>query len=284
MSPGKGWVGWIVAAGISLGLGAGCTKAPSGAGAEANALTVYVPCGMELPFMAAKEAFEKAHADATVNVVLDNGNVLVRRILDKGETPDLVVSPGTLEVKKLEDAGAVAAGAIQPFGRFELVLFAPRGNPGGVATMADLLKPEVKNIAIADPVENSVGYYTKQALEKAGLWNKVQDKMTFWDHPITAYGHVAQERAQASFAYRSCPLKTAPQKLEYSRVRILESVPEDSYDPAFACIATLAKAAHPQLAGEFVQFLLSPEGQDLLDSHDIPRLEPKAPAATAQNK
>lgn len=285
MSPRKVLVWLLVVGGCSLLFGWGCGKSSTGATPAGSAgLTVYVPCGMELPFMAAKEAFEKTHPGTSVNVVLDNGNVLVKRVLDKGEQPDLIVSPGTLEMKKLEDAGAVAAGAVKPIGRFELVLFAPRSNPAGVAIMADLLKPEVKTIAIADPKENSVGHYTMQALQAAGLWDKVQDKMTFWDHPITAYQHVARERAQASFAYRSCPLKTAPEKLEYSRVRILETVPLDSYDPAFACIAVLAKAAHPQLAAEFVALLLSPAGQDLLDAHDIPRLAPQAPTATLDSQ
>ena len=256
-----------------LAFASGCGKTnPKSMASSKRVLTVYVPCGMVLPFTAAKGAFENSHPEVTVDVVLDNGNVLVRRILDKGEEPDMIVSPGTLEMKTLEDAGAVAPGATQPFGRFELVLFAPRSNPAGIATMGDLLKPSVKTVAIADPKDNSVGQYTMQALKAAGLWEKLQDKITRWDHPITAYKHVAREAAQASFAYRSCPLKTAPEKLEYSRVRILESVPRDSYDPAFACIAILAKAAQPELAKEFVDLLLSAEGQELLRKNDIPSL------------
>ena len=262
---------FLVCASLVFASGCGKTSDKSATGSK-RVLTIYVPCGMVLPFTAAKEAFESSHPEVTVNVVLDNGNVIVRRILDKGEQPDMVVSPGTLEMKTLEDGGAVSPGAVQPFGQFELVLFAPRSNPAGVSTMSDLLKPSVKNLAIADPKDNSVGLYTMQALKAAGLWEKLQDKITRWDHPITAYKHVAREAAQASFAYRSCPLKTAPEKLEYSRVRILESVPKDSYDPAFACIAVLAKAAQPELAKEFLDLLLSVEGQKLLRENDIPSL------------
>jgi molybdate transport system substrate-binding protein len=262
---------------VAVAVWAGCGKAapanakaaPAAATATGEVLTVYVPCGMELPFVAAQEAFQRLHPEVKVDVVLDNGAVLVRRILEKGERPDLVVEPGTLEMEKLEKGGAIKAGAMQPFGRFDLVLFTPRANPAGVMAMTDLTKPEVTTIAIADPEENSVGRYTKQALEKAKLWDVLKPKMTFADHPITAYKHVAREKAQASFAYRSCPLKTAPEKLEYSKVRIVESVPLDSYDPAFACIAPLNDSAR---AKEFIAYLLSAEGQKLLDEHDIPPL------------
>lgn len=249
----------------------GCGQAPQRALAEgmSETVTVYVPCGMERPFVAAQRAFEQVHPGVAVDVVLDNGNVLVRRVLDKGERPDLLVSPGMLEMNELVSAGRVTAAAVRPFGRFDLVLFVPRSNPAGVTHMADLSRPDVAVLAIADPEKNSVGYYTKQALQSAGLWDVLRPKMTFADHPITAYQHVAREKAQASFAYRSCPLKTAPNKLEYSKVRIVESVPLDSYDPAFACIAPLTESAR---AAEFIEFLLSGAGQALLDEHDIPSL------------
>ena len=270
MSFRNAWHGVLATAvaGVAVALWAGCGKgATAGGTAKGEVLTVYVPCGMELPFVAAQEAFQRLHPEVKVNVVLDNGNVLVRRILDKGERPDLVVSPGTLEMEKLEKGGVIRAGAMRPFGRFDLVLFTPRANTAGVTSMADLTKPEVVTIAIADPEENSVGRYTRQALEKAKLWEVLKPKMMFTDHLITAYKHVTREKAQASFAYRSCPLKTAPEKLEYSKVRIVESVPLDSYEPAFACIGPLNDSARTL---EFIEYLLSAEGQKLLEEHDIP--------------
>ena len=268
----RGTMGRVVAAGgllACLGL-TGCGKpVASAAPAAGEVLTVYVPCGMERPFTAAQEAFQLSHPGVQVNVVLDNGAVLVRRLLDKGEKADLLVSPGTLEMDTMVQAGALEQGKVTPFGRFELVLFTPRRNPAGVTCMADLAKAAVTTLAIADPAVNSVGKYTRQALEKANLWEVLQPKMTFADHPITAYKHVAREKAEASFAYRSCPLKTAPEKLEYSKIRIIASVPLDSYEPAYACIAPLTTSAR---AREFIDFLLSPAGQKLLEEYDIPPL------------
>jgi molybdate transport system substrate-binding protein len=268
----------LAAAALGAVVWAGCGKqaAPAGGAAVEPArrsagevLTVYVPCGMELPLTAAQEAFQRLHPEVRVDVVLDNANVLVQRILTKGERPDLVASPGTVEMEALEKGGAVAAGTARPFGRFDLALFTPRDNPSGITSMADLTKPGVTTIAIADPETNSVGRYTQQALTQANLWEALKPKMLFTDHPITAYKHVAREKAQASFAYRSCPLKTAPEKLEYSKVRIVESVPLDSYEPAYACIGPLNDGARTR---EFIEFLLSADGQKLLGEHDIPTL------------
>jgi len=255
------------------------TAALAGCGPKAqrqqapSRLVVFVPCGMELPFMAAQRAFQEANPGTHVEVVLDNANILVKRVLEKGEQPDLIVSPGMVEMEKMLAAQQVRSDDVHHFGRYELVLFGPRTNPGGVKTMEDLRKPEVKTIAIADPEENSVGRYTRQALVKAGLWDALKPKMIFTDHPITAYKHVARCKAEASFAYRSCPLKTAPDKLEYSKVRILQSLPPDSYGPAYASIAVLAATRERELANSFVRFLLSDAGGRLLEQYDVPVLK-----------
>lgn len=235
-----------------------------------QALTLFVPCGMELPFMAARDAFAASRPGTAAEVVLDNANVLVRRILEKGERADLLVSPGLVEMDRMVAAGAVRREDIVPFARFELVLFTPRSNPAAVGTLADLTRDSVKTIAIADPVENSVGRCTKQALEALGLWTVLAPKMMLTDHPITAYKHVAREKAEASFAYRSCPLRTAPDKLEYSKVRIVETVPPGSYDPAFAYIAPLATSPRAEAARSFIGYLLSEAGQAMLLEYDLP--------------
>ena len=48
-----------------------------------------------------------------------------------------------------------------------------------VKELNDLLKPEVKKIAIANPEHAPYGLAAKQALESAGIWDKVKDKMVY---------------------------------------------------------------------------------------------------------
>jgi len=255
-----------------LALAAGCRRSepePTAA-AEEKELILYVPCGMIVPFTEAKDAFAAKHPGVNVEAVFDNANVLVKRILNRHETPDLVVSPGEVEMEALVKAGQVDPADVSHFGRYELMLFTPRDNPGGVKDIRDLLKPEVKVLAVADPARNSVGRYTRQALEKLGLWEKLQPKIQLTDHPITAYKWVAKGRAQASFAYRSCPLESAPEKLAYSKVRIIQSVPRNLYDPAYATIGILKQSAHRRLAKAFVAFLESDEGRRILIENGVP--------------
>lgn len=261
------WLGAVACAALAL-LGCG-RRAGSDAAAE-EALKVYVPCGMLLPFMEAERAFEAAHPGAQVESVFDNANVLVRRIVQRGEQPDLIVSPGEVEMEALLAAGKVSRADVTTFGRYELMLFTPRANPGRVSDFGDLLKREVRLIALPDPEHNSVGRYARQALENLGLWEQVRPKIEFTDHPITAYEWVARGKADASFAYRSCPLESAPEKLEYAKVHIARSVPFDLYAPARGAIAVLKDSPRRALAERFVAFLLSPEGRRVLRGNGVP--------------
>lgn len=58
-----------------------------------NAITVFVPCGMALPFYAFKSGFER-RTKCAATLVLDNAFVLLRRIR-KGERPDVLDSRRT---------------------------------------------------------------------------------------------------------------------------------------------------------------------------------------------
>jgi molybdate transport system substrate-binding protein len=249
------------------------TSAETGGGNGKRAFRVYVPCGMEMPFMELCDEFEKQHPGVDVTLTLDNSNVLALRVTEKNERPDIMVSPGSIEMQQLLDKGFVVPGDLTRFGKYELVLFGPRANPGKVSTFGDLEADSVKAIAVADPETTSVGYYTRETLRNLGLWDKVQNKVVFTADPSMAYKHVAREKAQASFAYRSCPLKTAPDKLEYSKVRIIESVPGELYGPAYASIAVLKDSPNRDLGAAFVKLVVSDKGQALLAKYEVPCLD-----------
>lgn len=255
---------------VALSLAFGMTGCGKDRAAETNVVNIYVPCGMEMPFMDLEEVFEAAHPGVDVRLLMDNAHILTERIVDKGERPDAVVSPGGQELVKLVEAGLVTPGAVEVFGQYDLCLFVPRANAGGVASIDDLRSDAVKTVAVADPDKTSIGHFTVQTLKKAGVWEDIQSKVVITGDASQTYKHVASEKAEASFAYRSCPLKTAPDKLEYAKVRVIQSVPAEYYGPAYASIALLNES---QLARAFVDLILSSEGQAVFKSYDLPCLK-----------
>ena len=262
----------LLVAAIAL---AGCGKKPEQQKQAPNTLLILAPCGMELPMDELAQIFEKRNPGLDARVELEVAHATAKRILDGGLRPDVVVSPGGVELEGLIEAGLVTKSELVPFGVYDLMLFVPRANKGKVTNMDSLVQSSVTIIAVADPEKTSIGRFTKEALVKKGLWDKLQDKIVITGSASDTYAHVSRAKADASFAYRSCPLKTAPDKLQYSRVRILEEVPEDLYGPAHATAAAMVKAPNPAKAQEFLELLVSEEGQAVFRKYDLPSLGTK---------
>lgn len=225
-------------------------------------LKAYVPCGMIIPMRAVMDAFKVQYPRVTVTGVFDNSGIIVDRLTKKNEKADVVVTPGNVELKKLEEGGIVAPGTAKAVGDFELVIIVPASSKLEIKTPADLKK--CKTIACPNNEVNSTGASGEEALKKLGLWDELKPKMVFTTHAIEAHTLVASGKADAGIAYKNCPLETNPEKLSKSKVRIAFSFPADIYTRQ-RCWVALTKAAKMPEAQQFLTFITSPDGLKLLE-------------------
>ena len=233
--------------------------AQANAGAE---LKVFVPCGMIVPMRAIGDAFMKKNPGLKVVGIYDNAGVIVKRISQKGEKGDLMVSPGFTEIGQLEKAGFVKDGSKKAIGDFELVCIVPATSTLGISKPEDLKK--AKTMGAPNPDINSVGTSGKEALTKLGLWDALKPKMVFTDHAIEAYTLVAGGKADAALCYRNCPLETNPEKLAKSKVRIAFAFPKDSYTKQQCLIGELKDSANAAGVKAYMDFITSTEGLKIL--------------------
>lgn len=240
------------------------------AGAD-DKVYVYIPCGMREPFDHAVKMFNESHPGIPVKAYYDNAVVLVRKIKG-GDRPDLMISPGEIEMKALIDAGIVAPEAVTPIGTYTLALIAPRENPAAVKTVQDLTKPAVRSIAIGEPTQNSVGYYARQSLEKLGLWEKVKGKVVFPEHALDVISFAAMKKVDAVLAYETCPLQSAPEKASKDRLIILGVIPAEMHSPIMVKVGVLKESKYPERAAEFAKFLTTEAIQAEFQQTGLPRL------------
>ena len=226
-------------------------------------IRAFIPCGMIIPMRTAADAFMKEHPGLKISGIYDNAGVIVKRINQRGEQADLVVSPGSTELKALQDKGHIASEA-RPIGTFELVVITPKGSKLDLKTPADLKK--CKTIGSANPDTNSTGTSGKEALTKLGLWDELQPKFLrpYPDHAIVVYNMVAGGKADAAIAYKNCPLETNPDKLSKAKVRVAFPFPADSYSKQQCLVALLTGSKHAAEAQQFVDYLTSPAGLKVL--------------------
>jgi len=232
-------------------------------------LSIYVPCGMTLPFKELGMAFEGAHRNIKVEATFDNTVILTKFILKKEKRPDIFISPGEKEIALLAQEGLLDKDSIKAFGRYELILIAPAGSK--VNSLEDLFKNSVKIIVIANPDYNSVGEYAVMALKKLGYWDKLQKtkSVMLTNTPIEALSFIAAKKADAGIHYNVCPFETDSSKVTQGAIKVVTQLPADSYPQIHNYVGILNGSKNNKISQSFIDFMLSPKGQEILSKYGL---------------
>lgn len=181
-----------------------------------------------------------------VRAVFGASNELADHIL-AGSPCDLFLSADAAQVAKLTRAGLAAA---RPpcLARNGLAVVVPGESKARPRRPADLLRPQFKRLAIADP-DSPLGKYTHDYLSQLGLHEPLRDRMVTGDSSRAVLSVLHAGRADAAIVYSS-DAATA------SGVRIVLSARAAAIGIAYR--AAVLKTAHlGDEARAFLEFLTS---------------------------
>jgi molybdate transport system substrate-binding protein len=201
-----------------------------------------------LPVLA--ERFTKAHG-IEVTPVFGASGQLVQQI-EQGAPYDIFLSANRTFVERLAAKGAVKPDSVRPYAQGRLVLVVSRKAGVSVGGLADLLKPEVKHVAIANPDLAPYGRAAQQLLEKSGL-SAVTPKLVQAESVRQALQFVQTGNAEAGLVAHSVANVPEVERIELDR---------SLYDPIVQSLGIVSTTEHPDTARKFVDFLLSGEGQE----------------------
>ena len=240
---------------LSLLLGA-CV----GTSSASNVLTVYAAASLTDAFTEIGKAFEAQHADVTV-VFNFGGSQNLRTQIEQGAPADVFASANAKEMDTLVANGLIAADAPKIFLTNQLVVILPKNNPGEIISLKDLRQPNLKLVLAAEEVP--AGRYARQVLENlnskfgADYKDKVLANIVSNEDNIRqAVTKVQLGEADASIVYVSDAV-AAP---DLQRIEI----PVDVNVLAEYPIAPLIESELPEMASQFIAFVLSSDGQSIL--------------------
>jgi molybdate transport system substrate-binding protein len=250
---------------------AGCGQQPQAEvgeppAAEQAKISALVPCGQVGPFSEAVKAFERNHPGVKVDWVPENIVTMTKKVLDGKDKPDVFLSMGDLEMDQIEQAGLLVEGTRARIAENALAITVPAENRAGVTTLEDLAKPAVQSIAIPDPATNSVGIHAKEALQKAGLWEKVQAKVIMPRFAADGKEVAAQGRVDASIGYYPCVVEVHVEGQEPAvpkGLKLASVIPGDLYEPFWCEAAVIKGAGNPEGGTSLIEFLKTPEVQEI---------------------
>jgi molybdate transport system substrate-binding protein len=189
--------------------------------------------------------------------------------IKQGAPFDVFLSANETFVLDLAAGGSIKPDSVHRYARGSLVLAVYRAAAGKVQSLADLKRPEIKKIALADPAIAPYGKAGKQALESAGLWEEVHSKIVIAGSVRQALHYVQNGDAEAALVGRA--IGNVPE------IRLVE-VDNQLYDPIIQALGIVAASGRGADAEKFVRFVLDPEGQGILKDFGFTRLEAERPA------
>ncbi len=199
------------------------------------------------------ERFEgETHLKATS--VLGVSGQLANQIKE-GAPYDVFMAADQAYVDGLATSGSIEAVSVHSYARGSLVLAVRSELADQVRSLEDLTGPAVKRIALANPAFAPYGRAGKQALERAGLWPRVEAKVVMGESVRQALIYV--ERGDAEAALVGLAIARSPS------IHAVE-IRSDLYDPIIQALGIVARSSQRDEAGRFVAFVLSDTGQAIL--------------------
>jgi len=202
----------LAAAALGLLTGCGEPTAPSAKpiARDPNLLVVYSACGLLPAVEAARDEFLAASPGKKVEVTAGEPLELVTR-LRNGEVPDIFVCLGEAEIGELEREGHLDRGSRRSMGGLRLVIAVPRGNPARIRGTKDLTAERVRRIAVSTPGMTSPGSAAERELERAGIWQSLQEKITVKQTALEVLQALSGGEVDAALIYDPCLRRTVPE-------------------------------------------------------------------------
>ena len=242
--------------------------------AAPETLTIAAANSLRDAFRQILPLFEAHNKDINVRVIYGPSQTLSKQI-EEGAPVDVFLPSLVEEIDQLEKKGLVIQGTKRVYAGTSLVLIAGTELPAPVASVQDLRTALIRYIAIGDPKTSSVGKVAAQFLKYSKLDSQLKAQFVYGEHSRAVLDLVAKGEADIGIVYRTDAIANR-------KIRIFDTAPEGSHTPIRYGVAAVWTAKNISGAGDFINFLATPEVQALLQEHGFDRITQQVGIAQRQ--
>jgi molybdate transport system substrate-binding protein len=168
---------------------------------------------------------------------------------------DVFLAADAEHVDKLDHAGLLRPGSSAVYAVGVLALWIPAASQAHITKLEDLRASDVKVIAVANPKLAPYGAATVEALQHAGIWDAVKDRIVYAENINMAKEYGTSKNADAVFTAYSLVLKEPGKVLQ---------VDEALHQPIVQKLGIVARSQHIEDAQKFTRFVLGDSGRAIL--------------------
>jgi molybdate transport system substrate-binding protein len=224
---------------------------------SAEPLLVLAASDLQFALAEVAERFE-TEANQPVTFVFGSTGNLAHQI-EQGAPADVFFAANESFVDNLERRGHLLEGTRQVYAIGRIVLTRAAGTTIEVTTLEHLLPDEIRTVAIANPEHAPYGMAAKQALETAGLWERVRPKLVLGENISQAFQFVQTGNADAGIVALSVALGVPG--TDYALIDA------GLHAPLVQAAAVIGRTPQPAAAHEFLVYVNGPVGRPIMERH-----------------
>jgi len=177
---------------------------------------------------------------------------------------DVFAALGDFEIARLRRDGQVDLAYTKEAGRTPLALVTSRHVKSQVRGIPDLHRTPLRRIGVGDPAEVAVGYYTKRALEKTGLWHELEGRLVYGRSGCELLKWLGLGRdIDAAIVFAVCVTS------ENRTVYAVQEFPPDMVPPVPLIVGVAKDCRAQEEARRFVDFVADPATRPLLARYSV---------------
>lgn len=168
---------------------------------------------------------------------------------------DLLAAADAAHVEQLDREHLLAPGSRAVYATGILALWMPPRSSAAIERIEDLVSPQVRIIAVANPTLAPYGQATVETLKHAGIWDAVQPKIAYAENINMARQYGTSRNADAVFTAYSLVVKDGGKIIR---------IDEHLHQPITQELGIVAKSHHQAAARRFAEYLISGTGHKML--------------------
>jgi len=236
---------------VALLLSAGCRR-----NAAPLPLTVAAASDLTPAFEELGREFEKTNKTKVVFVFGSTG--MLTRQIENGAPFDVFAAANVSYVDELDQKGLIIPDSKAIYARGRITLWTPNESNLRLQGVADLARPEVQRVAIANPDHAPYGLAAKQALQSAGVWDRVQPKLVYGDNIRQTLQYAQTGNVEVAIVALSLSVQSNGR---------WTLIPEELHQPINQGLAILKSTKNEPAARTFAAFIISPQGKAIMKKY-----------------
>ena len=241
---------------LTLATAATACKDRPPAGSSPPELTVAAASDLPPAFEELGREFESIHKTRVVFVFGSTG--LLTRQIENGAPMDLFAAANVGYIDQLEQKGLIIPGSKAIYARGRITMWMPSGTNLRLENISDLARPEVTRIAIANPDHAPYGLAAKQALETAGIWDRVRPKLVYGDNIRQTLQYAETGNVDVAIVALSLSMQSNGR---------WTLIPEELHKPIDQALGIMKSSKNEQAAKAFAGFVVGPQGRTIMKKY-----------------